>query len=288
MTPRKRRRLPEITPGARVPPGKSDPGKINTRWNDEDVLPPVLSRDTEYVFQRMTDETLKAAGSENGFRVLDVGCGRGIDAASMAKKGGNLFGCEPSMVMLRKAKEWLSQKRTPVILIGGIAEDMPFVDGAFQRVVCKGAIDHFMNPEKAMAEMCRVAAPEGRVVLSVANFESLSCVLGKFLNGVHLKITGRAISGPHIWEIPEDHTYKFGYASTLALARRHIREVTVQGVSLLWGFPRWSVFLKKIPLPMARFVLRVADAIASRHPAWSDVLVLTGKPVIQISQAERK
>jgi len=31
-------------------------------WDDEGVLPPVLSPDTEFVFQRMTEETLKAAG----------------------------------------------------------------------------------------------------------------------------------------------------------------------------------------------------------------------------------
>jgi SAM-dependent methyltransferase len=280
--------LPEIIQGGPIPPGKSDPGKINTRWNDEDVLPPVLSRDTEYVFRRMTDETLKAAESPNGYRILDVGCGRAIDAASMAEKGGNLFGCEPSQIMLQKAREWLNQKMTRVTLISSIAENIPFVDRAFHRVVCKGAIDHFMNPEKAVAEMCRVASPEGRVILSVANFDSLSCVAGRFLNGVHQKITGRSISGPHIWEIPEDHTYKFDYASTLALAQRHMREVKIRGVSLLWGFPRWSNFLKRIPLPVARFFLKTVDQIAFWHPAWSDVLVLTGKPVIQFSRSERK
>jgi SAM-dependent methyltransferase len=281
--------LPETTQGGPVPPGKSDPGKINTRWNDEDVLPPVLSRDTEFVFQRMTDETLKAVESKNGHRVLDVGCGRAIDAAAMAQKGGNLFGCEPSQVMLRKAQDWLEQKKTSVTLVSSIAEEMPFVDAAFHRVVCKGAIDHFMNPEKAIAEMCRVASLEGKVVLSVANFESLSCTLGRFLNGLHQKIHRREISGPHIWEIPEDHTYKFDYASTLALAKRHLHGVEVQGVSLLWGFPQWSNFLKKLPLPAARVVLKVLDKLASWHPAWSDVLILTGKPVDQkFSRSERK
>jgi ubiquinone/menaquinone biosynthesis C-methylase UbiE len=280
--------LPKITPGGQVPPGKSDPGKINTRWNDEDVLPPVLSRDTEFVFRRMTDETLKAAGSKNGYRVLDVGCGRGMDAASMAEKGGNLYGCEPSQVMLRKAREWVDQKMTPVVLVSSIAENMPFCGGAFHRIVCKGAIDHFMDPEKAVAEMCRVAAPGGKVVLSVANFESLSCVLGKFLNRVHQRIIGREVSGPHIWEIPEDHTYKFDYPSTLALARRHMQGIQVRGVSLLWGFPRWSNFLKQIPLPLVRGVLWVLDQIAFWHPAWSDVLIISGKPIKPFLHSERK
>ena len=104
--------------------------------------------------------------------------------------GSHLFGCEPSRVMLQKAREWLYREEAQVVLVGSIAEDLPFVDGSFQRVVCKGAIDHFMNPQKAVAEMCRVACPKGRVVLSVANFESLSCHLGRWVDRFHRKITG--------------------------------------------------------------------------------------------------
>ncbi len=271
-----------------IPAGKSDPGNINTRWNDEDVLPPVLSRDTDFVFQRMTVETLDAAQTKNGRRILDVGCGRAMDAASLAERGGNLFGCEPSRVMLRKAREWLDRKKASVTLVSSIAEGLPFSDGVFDRVVCKGAMDHFMSPEKAVAEMCRVASPDGRVVISVANFESLSCTLGRFLNRAHRKITGRPISGPHIWEIPEDHTYKFDYASTLSLVRRYMHGISIQGVSLFWGFPRWSNFLEAIPRPWARMALRSLDRIASWRPAWSDVLIVTGRPLGQLSRSERK
>ena len=265
--------------GSQIPPGKSDPGKINTQWNDEDVLPPVLSVDTEFVFDRMTAETLKAARAENGARVLDVGCGRAIDAASLARNGSHLFGCEPSRVMLQKAREWLARKEAQVVLVGSIAEDLPFVDGSFQRVVCKGAIDHFMNPQEAVAEMCRVACPEGRVVLSVANFESLSCKMGRWADRLHRKIAGREIPGPHIWEIPADHTYKFDHASALALAKRNLSGISVRGVSLLWGFPRWSSFLKEIPRPAAQTILKLLDRIAAWRPAWSDVLIVTGRPL---------
>jgi ubiquinone/menaquinone biosynthesis C-methylase UbiE len=274
--------------GSRIPPGKSDPAKINRQWSDEDVLPPVLSVDTEFVFDRMTVETLRAAGTENGARVLDVGCGRAIDAVSLARNGSHLFGCEPSRVMLQKAREWLAREEAQVVLVGGIAEDLPFGDGIFQRVVCKGAIDHFMNPQKAVAEMCRVACPGGRVVLSVANFESLSCRLGRWLDRLHRRITGRALSGPHIWEIPADHTYKFGHASTLALARRNLSGISVRGVSLLWGFPHWPGFLKGIPRPAALRILKLLDRIAAWRPAWSDVLIVTGRPLKKFPHLERK
>jgi SAM-dependent methyltransferase len=271
-----------------IPPGKSDPGKINTQWNDEDVLPAVLSPDTEFVFSRMTAETLKAARGKSGERTLDVGCGRAIDAASLAGNGARIFGCEPSRVMLQKAREWLRQKGAQVVLVGGIAESLPFARGAFQRVVCKGAIDHFMNPEAAFAEMCRVAGPQGRVVLSVANFESLSCRLGRWVDGLCRRVNGRGLFGPRIWEIPADHTYKFDHGATLALARRNLSGVSVRGVSLLWGFPRWPGFLKAIPRPAAAAILKTLDRVAAWHPAWSDVLIVSGTPNYVFFDSERK
>jgi SAM-dependent methyltransferase len=235
----------------------------------------------------MTEETLRAAQSGNSHRILDVGCGRGADATSMAKSGGILFGCEPSRVMLRKAKEYVKDAGEKVWLVSSLAEDLAFMNNTFTRVVCKGAIDHFDNPEQAVSEMCRVASVRGKVVISVANFESLSCVLGKKLNRLSQRLLRREIPRPHIWEIPADHTFKFDYPSITALAGRHLQVERVRGVSLLWGFPRWSNFLKNIPHPLALIILRFLDKIASWHPAWSDVLIIAGRPVAKLLAKER-
>jgi SAM-dependent methyltransferase len=258
--------------------------KVNFDWNDEDVLPAVLSLDTEFVFQRMTDETLQAVQSGNGHRVLDVGCGRGIDAVALARKGGDLFGCEPSRVMLQKAKHWIKNAGGMVRLVSGLAENLPFLNHSFSRVVCKGAIDHFCNPEQAVSEMCRVTSAEGRVVISAANFDSLSCSLARDLNKLSRRFFGREISRPHIWEIPADHTFKFDYTSITALAQRHLQVEGIQGVSILLGFPRWSKALKAIPRPLALILLRFLDKIASWKPAWSDVLIVTGRPLNNLSR----
>lgn len=262
-------------------------GKVGRNWDDEDVLPAVLSWDTEFVFQRMTEETLEAVQSGNGHRVLDVGCGRGIDATFMAKKGGLLFGCEPSSVMLGKAKEYVKDAGETVRLVSSLAEGLPFMNNRFTRVVCKGAIDHFDNPEQAVSEMCRVASVKGKVIISVANFESLSCMLGKKINGLYQCLLRREIPRPHIWEIPADHTFKFDYPSIIALAGRHLRVERVQGVSLLWGFPGWSKVLQGMPRPLALIILRFLDKIASWHPAWGDVLVIAGRPLRNLLEKER-
>jgi ubiquinone/menaquinone biosynthesis C-methylase UbiE len=267
---------------------KKDRGKADLHWDDDDVLPAVFSLDTEFVFQRMTEETLLAARTENGYRVLDVGCGRGIDAACLAKKGGVLFACEPSRVMLRKAKEHLKGIGEKVQLVSSLAEGLPFRNNTFLRVVCKGAIDHFGDPEEAISEMCRVTAPEGKVVISVANFESLSCVLARNLNRLCRRFLGKVMAGPHLWEIPADHTSKFDYSSILSLARQNFQVEMVRGVSLLWGFPRWPKALKVLPRPLSLFLLRFLDKIASWQPAWSDVLVIAGRPLRNLPPSRSK
>ncbi len=256
--------------------------RANLDWDDEDVLPPVLSRDTEFVFRRMTEETLKATETRPSYRVLDVGCGRGIDALALARQGGILFGCEPSRVMLRKAREGTRASGGVFRLVSSLAEDLPFGHRAFQRVVCKGAIDHFLDPDQAVAEMCRVASPEGKVVISVANFESLSCFLARSLNWLAQRISGRGIPPPHIWKIPRDHTYKFDYPTILGLAAKYLRVESIRGVSLLWGFPWWARVLSRIPQPVALILLRCLDRIASWYPDWGDVLIVIGRPRDQL------
>ncbi len=258
--------------------------KIDLEWNDDDVLPPVLSPDTEFVFRRMTEETLGAVQSGNGHRILDVGCGRAIDAASMAERGGMLFGCEPSRVMLRKAKSWLVETGQTVMLISAVGEHLPFARNVFSRVVCKGAIDHFGNPDDAVAEMCRVTGSDGRIVLSVANFESLSCSLARKLNRVFRLFFRKDIPGPHVWEIPTDHTFKFDYRSVLALTKRHFTVERVKGVSLLWGFPKWASTVKLLPPRIRLILLKGMDRIASWFPGWSDVLIISGRPIKRVRE----
>lgn len=268
-------------------PEEADGSRVNLDWDDSEVLPAVLSPDTEFVFRRMTEETLKAGDPRAPKRVLDVGCGRAIDAAALARQGGVLFGCEPSRVMLKKAREGLQSREAIVRLVSSLAEKLPFGSGTFQRVVCKGAIDHFLSPDQAVAEMCRVTSPDGRVVISVANFESLSCLLARGLDRLIRRVWGRGIPPPHIWEIPRDHTHKFDYGTILATAGRYLRIESVRGVSLLWGFPRWSRVLERTPKPVARVLLQTLDRIASRRPEWSDVLIVVGSPLHFFSGMER-
>jgi ubiquinone/menaquinone biosynthesis C-methylase UbiE len=54
------------------------------------------------------------------------------------------------------------------------AEDLPFADGLFGVIVIKHVVEHLPHPEKAIAELGRVMAPGGALILATPNLASLS------------------------------------------------------------------------------------------------------------------
>jgi SAM-dependent methyltransferase len=83
-------------------------------------------------------------------RVLDVGCG---PQALPSYSGGDQFvGIDP-----------LRGGRREFAFVQGIAEYLPFRDGAFDRVLFATSLDHMLSPKRALAESRRVLKPDGLV-----------------------------------------------------------------------------------------------------------------------------
>ena len=267
---------------------ESIPPKVDRFWDDENVLPPVLSRDTEFVFSEMTRKTLHAAQPVGGKRVLDLGCGRGRDALAMARQGGILYGGEPSQVMLARARQEIRKARVPVILVCHAAEAIPFRNHSFARLICKGALDHFGNPAPALSEMHRVIHPGGKIILSVANLGSLSARGGRWINHLSRRFFRREIPPPHMWKIPKDHLHSFDFFTLGDLVRPYFSIESLRGVSLFWGFPGWTHTVGHLPWPVALILLRLFNTIALILPGCSDVLILSGRPLWEGACGERR
>lgn len=255
--------------------------KVDVCWDDEGVIPPELSRDTEFVFQRMTESTLGMVDCQAGEMILDVGCGRGLNLVSLKGKGGILVGYDASKIMLQKAKGSFAQNRMPLLLIGGTSENLPFKNGSFDKVYCKGAIDHFYDPSRATMEMSRVVKTEGRIVISVANFESLSCILARTAHRLAGFLFKKDRPGRNFWEPPDDHLFKFD--------RRFLRKILPEeliverelGTSFFWGISLWSRFLDRMPRGLAQVLMKGLDKLAFFLPAMSDVLIIESRKRIR-------
>jgi len=248
--------------------------KIDTKWDDSDVVPDVMCPDTAYVFDGMTQATHKAVDAAPGMLVLDVGCGIGADAGKLAQSGAIVIGLDPSELMLARARDVQS-----ITLVQGTGEHLPFRSGLFDRIVCKGALDHFLNPLVTLKEMTRLLKFNGCLIISIANYDSLSCKLGKALHKV-MRLFGWGRDGSRMmWQIPPDHVYRFDHVFLKALLNKAVRAEKTVGVSLLWGLPYWGLLLSKLPLRLSWSALTVLNRLASRLPAHSDVIVVQCRKV---------
>ena len=102
-----------------------------------------------------------------GERVVDIGCGAGIDSLIAAKKVGSegkVVGIDMTEAMLAKAREAGEQSGfSQVEFRNGFAENLPVEDGWADVVISNGVIN--LTPDKAVTfrEIARVLKPEGRM-----------------------------------------------------------------------------------------------------------------------------
>lgn len=118
------------------------------------------------LFGRWAGTVADAAGIKPGDNVLDVACGTGvlaIEAASRAGASGKVTGLDCNAGMLAQARS----KTAGIEWREGVAEALPFEDGAFDAVVSQFGLMFFEDRVKALCEMCRVLKPGGRLAVAV-------------------------------------------------------------------------------------------------------------------------
>jgi len=99
-------------------------------------------------------------------RVLDVACGPGIVTAAFAAAARTAVGLDLVEAMLGRARTHARELGLAnVEFLTGDANALPFEDGAFDVVVSRFALHHLERPGTAVAEMARVCAEGGRVVV---------------------------------------------------------------------------------------------------------------------------
>jgi arsenite methyltransferase len=102
-----------------------------------------------------------------GERVVDVGCGAGIDSLIAAKKvgpEGRVIGVDMTPSMLEKARD--AAKETGLENVEfreGYAEELPVDDGWADVVISNGVLNLMPDKAAALEEMSRVLKPNGRL-----------------------------------------------------------------------------------------------------------------------------
>jgi SAM-dependent methyltransferase len=106
-------------------------------------------------------------------RVLDAGCGEGVLVEEYAAAM-NIVGVDANYASDRVRE--------------GSVTALPFPDGSFDRALCLDVLEHlpFEDQRKALAELHRVIAPRGELLVSLPNLAHLQ-------SRVHFLLMGRLI-----------------------------------------------------------------------------------------------
>jgi ubiquinone/menaquinone biosynthesis C-methylase UbiE len=99
--------------------------------------------------------------------LLDVGCGTGAASRAASAVTRLVVGVDLSAEMISRAAELASGVENIRFLIAD-SERLPFDDGAFTAVLCSNSFHHYPDPSRAVREMARVLASDGRLVIGDA------------------------------------------------------------------------------------------------------------------------
>jgi ubiquinone/menaquinone biosynthesis C-methylase UbiE len=103
---------------------------------------------------------------ERDWRVLDVATGTGFTAFQFAPRVGNVVAFDLTPSMLTEARRLAAARGlSNVLLVAGLAEDLPFQSESFDVVTCRVAAHHFGQVERFLTETARVLRPGGRFYL---------------------------------------------------------------------------------------------------------------------------
>lgn len=134
----------------------SDPGRFVACLERLSAIP---------FFRDYKSESRAALGLRPGDRVLEVGCGLGLDLAALGADVGPrglAVGLDMSRIMLERARQ-AAPGCACLTFAAGDALDLPFADAVFHVCRVDRTLQHVAEPFRALAEMARVTRPGGRV-----------------------------------------------------------------------------------------------------------------------------
>jgi len=114
-----------------------------------------------------------------GKRVLDVGCGGGILADSMARRGASVLGIDLATKPLKVAQLHAMEAGTPnveyrEVSAEALAAEQP---GSFDVVTCMEMLEHVPRPESVIQACATLARPGGWIFFSTLNRNPKSFLL---------------------------------------------------------------------------------------------------------------
>ena len=115
----------------------------------------------------------------NGARTIDVGCGGGILAESLASKGASVTGIDVAPRVLATARLHLHESGLDIdyreVTVEAMAEEAP---GGFDVLTCMEMLEHVPDPASVIEATARLLKPGGQAFYSTLNRTPMAFALG--------------------------------------------------------------------------------------------------------------
>jgi ubiquinone/menaquinone biosynthesis C-methylase UbiE len=206
---------------------------------------------------RVVEELLDAAGVARQTRVLDLATGPGYVAGAAFARGARVLGVDQSSQMLDRAR----QLYPGVDFREGDAEQLSFPDASFDAVVANFCLLHVGRPEKMLAEITRVLAPQARTALTVwgpPDRARLFGIVPEAVRAVGATIPAEIPEGPNFFRFSSDPEF------SQLLASAGLHEVAVRTIEFRHRIPDvahlWNGMLHGVVRTRALLALQSAEA----------------------------
>lgn len=130
-------------------------------------------------FTAMIADYLDAMGIDGARSVLDVGCGTGVVARTIARRpgfGGRVTGIDMSPHLVDSARRLAAAEGFAGVtdFHAGDSRGLRLPDASFDAVVAHTLISHVDDPGAVLAELARVVRPGGQVAVFDGDYASLT------------------------------------------------------------------------------------------------------------------
>jgi ubiquinone/menaquinone biosynthesis C-methylase UbiE len=114
-----------------------------------------------------------------GLKLLEVGCGLGIELASLGKLGFDVTGIDLAPAAVKLAGDHLRRLNINGRTLVQNVEHMEFPDESFDAVYSSGVLHHTPDIQRAIAEILRVLKPGGEILVILYHRRSWFYLLHK-------------------------------------------------------------------------------------------------------------
>ncbi len=148
-----------------------DKNPCEGRWSDLEKLKEFRYSKAPYL-KELIDNNIK-----KGSRVLEVGCGQGVDLSLISGITNLAYAIDLSPHSVRLAKRVLNQAGLKANVSIGDAENLRFRKNFFDIVYSCGVLHHTPDTEKALGEVYKIIKPGGKAIVLLYSKFSLQYLI---------------------------------------------------------------------------------------------------------------